>query len=108
MGKKSIKYNKLVRDKIPEIIEADGKKAVVEVLDMNKCREFLNVKLAEELLEYQESGSIEELADIMEIIYALIDSKGISREQFDKVRMDKLNERGGFKKRLLLKEVVEP
>ena len=69
---KSKKYNKLIRDKIPGIIEAGGSKAVVEVLDNENFHKYLNIKLAEEFKEYQESGGVEELADLVEVIYALL------------------------------------
>lgn len=104
---KSIKYNKLIRDKIPEIIEAKGSKAVIEILDNASFKKYLDTKLAEELKEYQESDSVEELADLVEIIYALLEYKGISMEQFEKIRIAKAEDRGMFKKRLLLKEVIE-
>jgi predicted house-cleaning noncanonical NTP pyrophosphatase (MazG superfamily) len=61
------------------------------------------IKLAEELTEYLESGSIEELADIVEVVYALLDYKNISLKQFEKTRIAKTIERGAFKKRLMLK-----
>lgn len=104
---KSKKYDKLIRDKIPEIIEANGRKAVVEILDNERFKEYIDNKLVEELKEYQESDSIEELADLVEVVYALLDYKGVSREQFEKVRIAKAEERGTFKKRILLKEVIE-
>lgn len=104
---KSKKYNKLIRDKIPGIIEAGGSKAVVEVLDNENFHKYLNIKLAEEFKEYQESGSIEELADLVEVVYALLDCMGVTREQFDAIRSSKNIERGAFKKKLLLKEVID-
>ncbi len=99
------KYNKLIRDKIPEIIENGGKKAVIEVLDNENFRKYLNIKLDEELKEYQEDESVEELADLIEVVYALLELKGISIEEFEKIRVAKVEKRGAFKKRLFLKEV---
>jgi predicted house-cleaning noncanonical NTP pyrophosphatase (MazG superfamily) len=104
---KSKIYDKLIRDRIPEIIEAKGSKPVTEVLDNERYKEYLDNKLIEELREYQESDNVEELADLVEVVYALLDYKGIAREQFEKVRIAKAEERGMFKKRLLLKEVIE-
>jgi predicted house-cleaning noncanonical NTP pyrophosphatase (MazG superfamily) len=104
---KSKKYDKLIRDKIPEIIEASGSKAVIEVLDNDSYHKYLNIKLAEEFKEYQESGSIEELADLVEVVYALLDCMGMSREQFEAIRSSKNIDRGAFKKMLLLKEVID-
>lgn len=105
MGKTT--YNKLVRDRIPEIIEKSGKRAVTEILSDEEYMELLNKKLMEEVQEYIESGTLEELADIGEVMHAIMDLKGISIEEFQKVRMEKLEERGGFKEKILLKEVIE-
>lgn len=102
-----MKYNKLVRDKIPELIESDGRKAIIEKLDESQYREFLNIKLGEELKEYLESGEVEELADLVEVIYAILDSKNVTISEFEKVREEKILKRGAFKERLLLKEIVE-
>lgn len=101
----SIKYDKLIRDKIPEIIEAKGSKSIVETLDGSSFQKYLDIKLNEELKEYLEDGSVEELADLVEVVYALLDCKGVSREEFEKIRVAKVEERGAFKRRLLLKEV---
>ena len=103
----SIKYNKLIRDRIPEIIAADGGKAIVEVLDHESAQKYLDLKLSEELEEYLESGDVEELADLVEVIYALLDCKGVPLEEFEKTRLKKAEKRGGFKKRLLLQEVIK-
>lgn len=103
---KAIKYDKLIRDRIPEIIEAAGCKAVVETLDEDSFQKYLNMKLREEMEEYLKEGSIEELADLVEVIYAILDSKGVSLEEFERIRAAKADERGAFKKRLLLKEVI--
>lgn len=103
----SIKYNKLIRDKIPEVVDAKGSKAVVEVLGNEEYRKYLDIKLGEELQEYLEDGSVEELADLVEVVYALLDLKGVSREEFERIRMAKVEERGAFAKRLLLKEVIK-
>lgn len=102
----STKYDKLIRDKIPEIIEAKGSKAIVEILDKDNFLKYLNTKLGEELKEYLEDGSVEELADLVEVIYALLDCKGVSLEEFEKIRLAKVEERGAFKKRLFLKEII--
>jgi predicted house-cleaning noncanonical NTP pyrophosphatase (MazG superfamily) len=99
-------YNKLVRDRIPEIIEASGKTCVCEILLDEQYIKLLNKKLLEEVNEYLESGTVEELADIGEVIHAILDYKGIPLEEFQRVRMEKLQERGGFRKKLLLKEVM--
>lgn len=104
---KTIKYNKLVRDKIPEIIEQSGKTAVTETLPDDKYVEMLNQKLLEEVNEFFESGTVEELADIGEVMHAIMAYKGITLEEFQRVRLEKLEKRGGFKDKVLLVEVVE-
>ena len=98
-------YNKLVRDRIPEIIEASGKSCTWETLPDEQYIELLNKKLQEEAAEYLESGTVEELADIGEVMHAILDYKGIPLTEFQRVRNEKLRERGGFAKRILLKEV---
>lgn len=100
------KYNKLIRDKIPEIIVKSGKQPIFETLDDETYKKYLHEKLVEEIQEYLESDSIEELADLVEIIYALLDYKGISINAFEDLRKKKAVENGAFNKRLLLKEVI--
>jgi len=102
-----IKYDKLVRDKIPEIIEKSGKKAIVEVLDNHTYKKYLDIKLGEELQEYLSADSADELADLVEVVYAILKYKGIDVKDFETIRNRKAQERGAFDKRLLLKEVVE-
>jgi predicted house-cleaning noncanonical NTP pyrophosphatase (MazG superfamily) len=104
---KTIKYDKLVRDKIPEIIESSGKKCTVEVMDNETYIAYLDRKLDEELKEYQADKSIEELADLLEVMYAVAVARGYSVEELEKIRKDKADKRGAFEKRLILKEVSE-
>ena len=100
-----ITYNKLVRDRIPEIIEASGKNCVVETLSEERYLEMLDAKLDEELAEYHKDQNIEELADLMEVLLAAAMARGYSREELEAVRLEKAEKRGGFEKRILLKEV---
>ena len=102
-----IKYDKLVRDKIPEIIEKSGKKAVFEVLGEKAYKKYLDEKLKEELQEYLINDNTDELADLVDVIYAILKYKGIDVEDFESIRKRKIEERGAFDKKLLLKEVVE-
>ena len=102
-----IKYDKLIRDKIPEIIEQSGKKCIVEVMDNDTYIEYLDQKLNEELAEYQQDKSIEELADLLEIIYAVVAARGYSVEELERLRLEKAEKRGAFEKKLLLKSVSE-
>lgn len=100
-------YNKLVRDRIPEIIESDGRKCTTEILSDDRWLQMLDAKLDEELAEYQESKSLEELADLLEVMRAVVKARGWSWEQLEQVRQEKAARRGGFEKKILLKEVRE-
>lgn len=104
---KTIIYNKLVRDKIPEIIIADGKNVIAETLSHGDYIKMLDEKLNEEVLEYQESKDVEELADMLEVIYAIAKSKGVLIEELEEIRKNKVDKCGEFDKKILLKEVVE-
>ena len=100
-------YHKLVRDRIPEIIEADGKTCVSATLSNEDYIALLDQKLNEELAEYQESKSLEELADLLEVMQAVVKARGWTLEELEQVRADKADKRGGFEKKILLKEVRE-
>lgn len=102
-----ITYNKLVRDKIPEIIEANGNKCSTEILSDGEYLRMVDAKLDEELAEYHKDQNIEELADLLEVIYAAAQARGYSLEELEAVRVKKAEKRGAFKERILLKEVVE-
>lgn len=105
MSHSTIRYHKLVRDRIPEIIEADGKQCVCSVLDEAAYIAMLDRKLDEELAEYQESKSMEELADLLEVIRAVAAARGSSIDEVEAIRREKAAARGGFEKRILLEEV---
>ena len=100
------KYNKLVRDRIPEIIESSGRTCVTEILSDEDYLKMLDAKLDEELAEYHADQNIEELADLMEVIRACAVARGYTVEELEQVRAAKATERGGFERRILLKEVV--
>ena len=100
-------YNKLVRDHIPEIIESDGRKCTTEILSDDRWLQMLDAKLDEELAEYQESKSLEELADLLEVMRTVVKARGWNWEQLEQVRQEKAARRGGFEKKILLKEVRE-
>ena len=101
----AISYHKLVRDRIPEIIEADGKVCMFETLSDEDYIYLLDQKLNEELAEYQESKSVEELADLLEVMQAVAKARGWTLEELERVRANKAAKRGGFEKKILLKEV---
>lgn len=98
-------YNKLVRDKIPEIIKASGKECEIEIASMEERYKLLENKLQEEVGEFLEDKNLEELADIMEVLFGLADILGYSEEELLKARNKKKEERGGFKEGLVLKSV---
>jgi predicted house-cleaning noncanonical NTP pyrophosphatase (MazG superfamily) len=103
---KTIQYNKLVRDKIPEIIAQSGKTCTVETLDDETYLRMAEAKLDEELAEYHASHSVEELADLLEVIYAVTQASGHTLEELEAIRAEKAAARGAFQKKLLLREVV--
>ncbi len=101
-------YNKLIRDKIPEIIAKDnGKTCVTRIMADDEYLESLNAKMQEELNEYLASGEVEELADLEEVLRAILDVKGISYDEFEKIRNEKVLKRGAFKKKIFLESVRE-
>lgn len=104
---KSIVYNKLVRDRIPEIIESSGKTCTTEILSPRDYLRMIDAKLDEELAEYHKDKNIEELADLLEVIHAATVVRGYTLEDLERVRAEKAAKRGGFEKRILLKEVYE-
>ncbi len=95
-------YNKLVRDKIPEIIKAEGKQVNIRILNDKEYKEELNSKLQEEVNEYLEDNNVKELADIVEVIYGILNSMNISVEEFEKARKQKVEKRGAFQNRIFL------
>ncbi len=97
-------YNKLVRDRIPEIIKSEGRNVKVKILNDEEYRSELNKKLQEEVKEYIEDNNVEELTDIVEVIYGILGSMGVSIEEFEKVRKDKAEKRGAFKEKIFLQE----
>jgi predicted house-cleaning noncanonical NTP pyrophosphatase (MazG superfamily) len=99
-----MKHNKLVRDKIPEIITKHGGKPVTQILGTDAYRQELRRKLQEEVAEFCESGKVEELADILEVVYALAVTGGASQFELEEIRKRKQRERGGFDQRIFLVE----
>lgn len=100
-------YHKLIRDRIVEIIEADGKKAKTRVLGDVEYEEQLYQKAKEELLELHDTPCKEEVADVLEVVYALAEYYQLSLEEIEQTRLKKLQSNGGFKKRLFLYEVSD-
>ncbi len=101
-----MKYDKLIRDRIPEIIEKNGQTARIRHLSNEEYLVKLDEKLDEELAEYHADGSVEELADLLEVIYAAARARGCTAEKLDEIRREKVEKRGAFEEKLLLEEVL--
>lgn len=100
-------YNKLVRDKIPQICEGNNQVCKTRVLNDEEYLVELNKKLQEEMKEYLEECDLEELADLQEVVYAILDAKKCSYAEFEKIRKAKATKRGAFKKRIFLETVED-
>ena len=98
-------HNKLVRDKIPEIIQNTGKTCATHILSKNEYIASLDMKLQEEVAEYLEDKNLEELADVVEVLRAICIARGYTLEELEKMRAKKADERGGFEKRIYLEYV---
>lgn len=100
-------YNKLVRDEIPSIIESDNRKVIIRTLNNEEYKKELDKKLKEELQEYLEDDNVEELADIVEVIYGVLKSKNVSIDEFESIRKKKVEKRGAFNNKIFLEKVLE-
>ena len=99
-----MKYNKLVRDRIPEIIRKRGEVAVIHIASKKEYWKKLKEKLGEETNEFLKASSKDEIVDILEIIHAICDYKKIDMKKLESLRKKKAKERGGFKKKIILDE----
>lgn len=97
-------YDKLVRDRIPEIIESSGNKCEIEVVSDEVALEYLYKKLNEEVSELLEDKNLDEIADVMEVLFAIGSKYGYSEEDVLNRRNEKKDARGGFKDNLILKK----
>lgn len=97
-----MQYNKLVRDKIPEIIPGKGEIPVIRTLNDEEYAAYLLKKLDEEVEEFRRDRNVEELADILEVVYALTENLGCSTDHLMDVYYKKHVQRGGFRERILL------
>lgn len=93
---------KLVRDKIPMLIEQSGEKPLTRTLEQEEYRSCLEAKLDEEIAEFHANQNLEELADILEVVYALAENIGCTREELQRIYDKKHTERGGFRERIFL------
>ncbi len=102
-----MKYNKLIRDRMPEIMKKQGKSVKTHVASDSEYLQKLKAKLIEEAAEYSRDENTEELADVLEVLYALMELKGVTKGEVESMRSKKAGERGTFKDRLVLEEVIE-
>jgi predicted house-cleaning noncanonical NTP pyrophosphatase (MazG superfamily) len=100
-------YNKLVRDKIPEIITADGKAFKTRILDDKEHLQELLKKLSEEAKELADNPSVEELADVKELVIAIREALGIHAGELEDVRRQKAAANGRFKQKIFLESVED-
>lgn len=100
-------FNKLVRDRIPAIIESNGENCKYRVLGEQEYLHELNKKLAEEMQEYILSGDVEELADLEEVLRAILKVKQVSYEQFEDIRKKKAKNRGAFDRKIYLESTFK-
>lgn len=101
-----MKYNKLVRDKIPEIIKSNGEVPITHVALDEEYNQKLKDKLQEEVDEFLKDSNEEELVDILEVIYAFCDLYKINKKELEQLREDKVKKRGGFKNKIILDETL--
>ena len=99
-------YNKLVRDNIPKIIEQDGNIPITRILDDEEYLKELDKKLLEEVNEYLNDQNIEELADIYEVLLAILKARKIELEELEKVRKEKVLKKGAFEEKIYLEREI--
>jgi predicted house-cleaning noncanonical NTP pyrophosphatase (MazG superfamily) len=97
-------YNKLVRDKIPDIIKQKGGEPKTHIATPEEYDQKVREKLQEEVKEFLDSNNSEELADIMEVVYAIGGRLGTSKDALETLRKRKADERGGFEQGIILEE----
>ena len=98
-------YDKLVRDRIPEIIAAEGKTPDWDAVDSETALRYLEQKLLEECAEYCESREAAELADVVEVVRGILHHRGMTWDELESIRADKYGKRGGFEGGIRLKAV---
>lgn len=99
-----MKYNKLIRDKIPEYIKSKGGMPITHIADEVEYWQKLKEKLLEEIEEFEKKENSEEFADILEVLDAIADYKGFDKEEMQRIKEKKAEERGKFQKRIILDE----
>ena len=98
-------YPKLVRDKVPELIEETGAKPITHIAKDEEYLQFLKIKLREEVEEFIAANNVEELSDVLEVVDAIIKAGKINREQLESYKKYKINVKGKFDKRIVLDKI---
>lgn len=99
-----MKYNKLVRDNIPEHIKSKGDAPVTHTADDAEYWQKLKEKLQEEVDEFQKAENVEELADILEVLDAICEYTQYDKDELVRIKEKKAEEKGRFEKRIILDE----
>lgn len=102
-----MKYDQLVRDKLPEMLQRKGKIVKFHEAKISEIKKHLHEKLKEEVSEFLKDGSPEELVDVLEIAYAIAEYNGISEDKLDSMRRKKTEYKGKFDKYIILDEVKD-
>lgn len=97
-----IVYQKLVRDKIPELIRGQNEKPIFRILEDGEYIRCLEEKLDEEVAEFHKDRCVQELADILEVVLALAESQGCSWEELVEIAREKREKRGAFREKIFL------
>ena len=100
------RYQKLVRDYIPRMIADGGETPVTSILSGQVYEQALSKKLLEETREFLEPGEAEELADILEVVYAIAELRGIGVETLETIRLEKRSRNGDFSRGIYLDSVI--
>jgi len=103
----TVNNSKAVRDLIPEILRLSGRECIIRELSDSSFLPEIENKLEEELKEYLKSRELEELADLLEVIYRVAELRGSSKAELETIRQRKKREKGGFEKNLLLVSLLE-
>ncbi len=102
-----MKYNKLFRDKLPEIIKEKGEIPITHIAEDKEYWIKLKEKLSEEVQEFLEESTEEELADILDVVDAICDFKKINKEDLENLKKEKFEKCGGFNEKIILDEVKD-
>ena len=104
---KTKKFDKLVRDKIPELIEQDSKNCIIKKVEGKEKLDYLFKKLFEESQELCDSKNVEELADVQEVLDSIAKELNISKDEINRIKQQKAESRGSFEKGIVLLETSE-